>query len=95
VYEGLNDVPWFAAMGNHDYGSTDLYATCPEKAPLKVINGQVSSLPDERRSTDRLMRPYPCLVTQAYASNQLDEDKGGYRAGGKTTNFHMPDFNYR
>ena len=23
VYRGLNDVPWFAAMGNHDFGNSD------------------------------------------------------------------------
>ena len=70
--EGLTDVPWFAALGNHDLGDSDLYATCPEKAPRVVIGGQ------------------------AYASNQLDASKGGYRTPhGNTTSFHLPDFNYR
>ena len=72
VYSGLHDVPWFAAMGNHDFGDSDAHATCPEKAPRVTIGGQ------------------------AYASNQLDADKGGYRPpGGHASNFHMPDFNYR
>lgn len=73
MYQGLNDVPWFAAMGNHDLGDSDLYATCPEKAPRVIINGQ------------------------AYASNQLDSDKGGYRPSSvkNADNFHMPDFSYR
>lgn len=72
VYAGITDVPWFAALGNHDLGDSDLYATCPEKAPRVTIAGQ------------------------AYASNQLDASKGGYRpAGGNATNFHLPDFNYR
>jgi hypothetical protein len=72
VYEGLSDVPWFAAMGNHDFGDSDLYATCPDKAPRVHIGGQ------------------------AYASNQLDAEKGGYRPSfGNTSNYHMPDFNYR
>jgi hypothetical protein len=65
-------VPWFAAFGNHDLGDSDLYATCPEKAPRVRIAGQ------------------------AYASNQLDASKGGYRPSrGNTTSFHLPDFNYR
>lgn len=72
VYAGLTDVPWFAAFGNHDLGDSDLYATCPEKAPRVHIGGQ------------------------AYASNQLDASKGGYRpAQGNTSSFHLPDFNYR
>jgi hypothetical protein len=72
VYEGLSDVPWFAAMGTHDFGDSDLYATCPDKAPRVHIGGQ------------------------AYASNQLDADKGGYRPPiGNTNKYHMPDFNYR
>jgi hypothetical protein len=73
VYQGLNDVPWFAALGNHDLGDSDLYATCPDKKPRVTIGGQ------------------------AYASNQLDVDKGGYRpaAIGNVRNFHVPDFNYR
>jgi hypothetical protein len=33
---------------------------------------------------------------QAYASNQLDSDKGGYRPpGAGIANYHLPDFNYR
>ena len=72
VYAGLTDVPWFAAFGNHDLGDSDLYATCPEKAPRVTIGGQ------------------------AYASNQLDASKGGYRPPqGNTTAYHLPDFNYR
>ena len=70
VYEGLIDVPWLAAFGNHDLGDSDLYATCPDKAPRATIKGQ------------------------AYASNQLDVDKGGYRPNNSTT-YHLPDFNYR
>lgn len=31
------------------------------------------------------------MSSQAYGSNQLDEDKGGYRAGGNDRNYHMPD----
>lgn len=71
VYDGLTDVPWFGAMGNHDYGDSDVYATCP------WVNSRVN------------------IDGQDYASNQLDEDKGGYRVGGNTVNYHMPDFNYR
>ena len=72
VYQGLNDVPWFAAMGNHDFGDSDVHATCPETSPRATIRGQ------------------------AYASNQLDADKGGYRPPiGNVGNYHMPDFNYR
>jgi hypothetical protein len=72
VYAGLTDVPWLAAFGNHDLGDSDLYATCPEKAPRVTIGGQ------------------------AYASNQLDASKGGYRPRtGNTTSYHLPDFNYR
>ena len=70
VYAGITDVPWFAAFGNHDLGDSDLYATCPEKAPRATINGQ------------------------AYASNQLDEDKGGHRPR-YAKHYHLPDFNYR
>ena len=40
-------------------------------------------------------KPRVVVDGQPYASNQLDEDKGGYRAGGPTRNFHMPDFNWR
>mmetsp|Transcript_7841 Transcript_7841/g.24544 ORF Transcript_7841/g.24544 Transcript_7841/m.24544 type:complete len:395 (-) Transcript_7841:228-1412(-) len=72
VYDGLHDVPWLAAMGNHDFGDSDVYATCPEKSPRVRVGGQ------------------------AYSSNQLDADKGGYRPSiGNVHNFHMPDFNYR
>ena len=65
--------PRFAALGNHDLGDSDLFATCPEKAPRVTIAGQ------------------------AYASNQLDASKGGYRppGAGNTSSFHLPDFNYR
>ena len=56
-----------AALGNHDLGDSDLYATCPEKAPRVTIDGQ------------------------AYASNQLDASKGGYRPpGGNATMYHLP-----
>ncbi|KAJ1458343.1 hypothetical protein M885DRAFT_513479 [Pelagophyceae sp. CCMP2097] len=70
VYSGLTDVPWLAALGNHDLGDGDLYATCPWQAPRVTIDGQ------------------------AYAANQLDADKGGYRPSG-SENFHLPDFNYK
>ena len=40
--------------------------------------------------------PRVSIGTQAYASNQLDMDKGGYRpSNGHAQNYHMPDFNYR
>ncbi len=38
--DGLTDVPWFGAMGNHDLGDSDIYATCPEKGSRVVIDGQ-------------------------------------------------------
>ena len=40
VYAGLNDVPWFGTMGNHDHGDSDVYGTCPEKAPRVTIGNQ-------------------------------------------------------
>ena len=40
VYQGLNDVPWLATFGNHDHGDSDLYTTCPEKAPRVTVAGQ-------------------------------------------------------
>lgn len=39
VYDGLRDVPWLAAFGNHDLGNGDRYATCPERRPLASVNG--------------------------------------------------------
>ena len=66
VYEGLTDRPWIAALGNHDLGDGDTYATCPERRPLQTVQGQ------------------------AYASNQLDVDKGGFRPRG-TEQYRAPD----
>jgi hypothetical protein len=40
AYKGLTDVPWVAAMGNHDFGDADKYATCAEKAPRTTVEGQ-------------------------------------------------------
>jgi hypothetical protein len=37
----LTDVPWFAVMGNHDWGNSDSYCLCPEASKHAVkINGQ-------------------------------------------------------
>lgn len=40
VYDGLVDVPWLGAFGNHDWGNSDVYSTCPDLAPRVTIGGQ-------------------------------------------------------
>lgn len=40
VYDGLTDIPWFGTFGNHDWGNSDIYSTCPDLAPRVTVDGQ-------------------------------------------------------
>jgi len=83
----LTSVPWFAVMGNHDFGNDDVGAGCPHAKPrftcdkhnlyTKACGGK---------------RPYS-TERQVYDSNALNADKGGVD-GHVRKNWHAPDYTY-
>ena len=85
VYGELTDVPWFAVMGNHDFGNADHEAVCPED------HARVVCSEDDVRPACGGTTPYSTR-SQAYAGNQLDANKGGLDED--RGNFHMPDYAY-
>ena len=90
----LTSVPWFAVMGNHDWGNSDPTALC-RPAPRFTCDKQ-------NRSSAGCGGKHPYLTdpegVTAYAGNQLDAGKQGsspqaaWRA--KFPNYVMPDSSY-
>jgi len=88
VYDSeLTGVPWFAVMGNHDYGDADPGSGCPNVNPrFSCHRGEAGS------AACGGAKPYS-TETQGYSSNQLMPEKGGVD-GGIRQNYHMPDYTY-
>lgn len=83
----ITDVPWFAVMGNHDYGNDDPKSGCPSVSPRFVCNSS-----NANTAACGGAKPYSTEV-QGYDCNQLNSNKGGVD-GEVRTNFHMPDYTY-
>jgi hypothetical protein len=80
----LTKYPWFPVFGNHDWGNNDQYAACPPGNKKTVNTANYSS---------SKMFTHP-NTAQAYGSNQLNSDKGGFSGTGIFKNYYMPDFSY-
>mmetsp|Transcript_30998 Transcript_30998/g.55507 ORF Transcript_30998/g.55507 Transcript_30998/m.55507 type:complete len:495 (-) Transcript_30998:118-1602(-) len=81
------EVPWFAVMGNHDYGNADPGAGCPNVRPRFVCD-------EDNLYTSACGGDIPySFESQAYDGNQLNVGKGGV-GGELRKNFHMPDYTY-
>lgn len=80
----LTAYPWFPVFGNHDWGNKDSSAACPDNSRPLVNTTKYSS-------HTMFSNPNP---SQAYGSNQLNSDKGGYSGTGMFKNYYMPDFGY-
>jgi len=88
IYEGeLTGVPWFAVMGNHDYGSDDPGSACGWRRSKFRCSSQ-----NQNSAACGGARPYS-TGTQDYAGNQINADKGGVD-GSIRQNYHMPDYTY-
>ncbi|CAE8730352.1 unnamed protein product [Polarella glacialis] len=85
--EELTSVPWFAVMGNHDYGNDDPEVACPNVVPRFTCDETNLDSP-----ACGAPKPYS-TESQHYAGNQLNADKGGVD-GELRRNFHMPDFTF-
>eukprot|EP00928_Gymnodinium_smaydae_P043547 TRINITY_DN2914_c2_g1_i1.p1 TRINITY_DN2914_c2_g1~~TRINITY_DN2914_c2_g1_i1.p1 ORF type:complete len:507 (-),score=77.65 TRINITY_DN2914_c2_g1_i1:64-1533(-) len=85
--EVLTSVPWFAVMGNHDYGDSDPGSGCPHKSPRFTCDA--SNAASEACGGPRPYSKHP----QGYDSNQLNANKGGVD-GALRKNYHMPDYTY-
>lgn len=83
----LLEVPWFAVLGNHDFGNDDNASGCPSVAPRFVCDA--SNL---HTSACGGARPYSA-EPQGYSCNQLNAEKGGL-GGEARANFQMPDYTY-
>jgi hypothetical protein len=82
----LTSVPWFAIMGNHDYGNADSGAGCPNVSPRFTCHANSHS------KACGGPRPYS-VESQGYDSNALNADKGGVD-GALRANWHQPDYTY-
>ncbi|CAE7610816.1 unnamed protein product, partial [Symbiodinium natans] len=87
VYGELADYPWFAILGNHDFGNDDPDCLCPffhERERCTAAHNTAAGCGGAK--------PYS-TANQSYACNQLNADKGGVD-GDLRRNFHLPDFTY-
>jgi len=83
----LTSVPWFAVMGNHDFGDDDPGAACPSIQPRFTCD-------DSNAFTTACggAQPYS-TEAQGYNCNQFDANKGGVD-GDDRKNYHLPDYTY-
>jgi len=90
----LTSVPWFAVMGNHDWGNSDPTALC-RPSPRFTCDKQNRSSPACGGQNPYLTDPDGVTT---YAGNQLDAGKQGvssqwsWRA--RYPNYIMPDYSY-
>ena len=88
--EELRQVPWFAVLGNHDYGNSDPEMACPHLTHPQFVCNKTNNYDVACGGP----RPYSVGKTQYYGSNQLDISKGGAGTEQTRGNFVMPDFAY-
>jgi len=81
----LTRYPWFPVFGNHDWGSHDQWALCPESNPK--VTKDTTKYPSSKMFSNP-------NTNQAYHSNQLNSDKGGLCGTGIAKNYYIPDFSY-
>lgn len=89
----LTAVPWFAVMGNHDWGNSDPTALCSAGAARSVCNNSTRATPACGGALPYVTDPSGITT---YASNQLDAGKQGSTAPWRSDypTFLMPDFAY-
>ena len=90
----LTSVPWFAVMGNHDWGDSDRFALCP-RAPRLTCDKTNRGSPGCGGGRPYVTDPD---ATTAYQGNQLDAGKQGSgalaAARAQHANWVMPDYMY-